>query len=70
MITYLIGAGIGYVISELIHEEKAKEVKPVQSPQTTPVENPPTSDPQLEENNEPEEKEVKFIAKSRGKKPN
>lgn len=68
MIPYLIGAGIAYILCEIYHEEKAKTAQPVQSPQTTPVENPPTSDPQLDENNEPEEKQVTFVAKSRGKK--
>jgi len=73
-IPYVIGAFIGIIATELYHEEKAKEaIKPPD--QTTPVENPPTSEPQTLENNDGdnndgdgEEKEVKFVAKSRGKK--
>jgi hypothetical protein len=76
MIPYLIGAGIGYIIAELVNEDKIEKLKASQAQPsaTAPIENPPTSEPQNEQENETdtgdggEEKQVSFVAKSRGKK--
>lgn len=78
-IPYVIGALAGIAGTIIYKEEEEKEKKAqlaAQPAQNAPVENPPTSEPQLLENNdgdnndagEGEEKEVKFVAKSRGKK--
>lgn len=77
MIPYLIGIGIGYIVNELIHEEKAKKAEEKPADTTTPDPEPhPTANPSPEGNSDTNnddssgegEKQVTFVAKSRGKK--
>jgi hypothetical protein len=72
MIPYLIGAGIGFIVNEIINEDKIAKLKASkEQPAATPVETPtpePPKEPEAATEGEGEEKEVKFVAKSRGKK--
>lgn len=71
MITYIVGAAIGFVVNEIINEDKIEKIK---QQQAQPQVNNPTIDgtqtinPPPQEDIEEETKEVKFVAKSRGKK--
>lgn len=69
MIPYLIGAGIGYIIAELVNEEKIEKLK-AQQQTITPVvvEETQTSAETNDGEAEEETKKVEFVAKSRGKK--
>lgn len=83
MITYIVGAAIGFVINELINEDKIEKLKQQQaqpqvanptidgSTQINPDGNAASGESggtPLGDGGNDEGKEVKFIAKSRGKK--